>query len=103
MRFLTLIVAQQPDLLPPPSGPLPLPSVPKRLIRWGIAGAVALVTLTGTVLLWMSSSGEVPVPAHLVSRLPPPTVPIVTVTPLRRRHRQHRRPRHHHYRRRRRI
>jgi hypothetical protein len=71
-----------PDLLPPPSGPLPLPSVPKHLIRWGIAGAVALVTLTGTVLLWMSSSGEVPVPAHLVSRLPPSTVPLVMVTPL---------------------
>jgi hypothetical protein len=71
-----------PDLLPPPADPLPLPSAPKHLIRWGIAGAVALVTLTGTMLLWMSSSGEVPVPAHLVSRLPPPTVPIVMVTPL---------------------
>ena len=80
-----------PELLPPPSGPLPLPSVqsgplplrfvPKHLIRWGIAGAVALATLTGTVLLWMSSSGEVPVLAHLVSRLPP-TVPIVMVTTL---------------------
>jgi hypothetical protein len=70
-----------PELLPP-SDPLPLPSAPKHLIRWGIAGSVALVTLTGTMLLWMSPSGEVPVPAHLVSRLPPPTVPIVMVTPL---------------------
>ena len=67
-----------PELLPPPSGPLP---APKQLIRWGIAGAVALVTLIGTMLLWMSSSGEVPVPTHLVSRLPPPTVPIVMVMP----------------------
>jgi hypothetical protein len=70
-----------PELLPPPTDPLPLPSAPKHLIRWGIAGAVALVTLTGTMLLWMSSSGEVPVLAHLVTRLPPPTVPIVMVTP----------------------
>ena len=70
-----------PDLLPPPSDPLPLRSAPKHLIRWGIAGAVALVTLIGTMLLWMSSSGEVPVPTHLVSRLPPPTVPIVMVLP----------------------
>jgi len=76
---------EPPELLPellPPSDPLPLPSAPKHLIRWGIAGSVALVTLTGTMLLWMSPSGEVPVPAHLVSRLPPPTVPIVMVTPL---------------------
>jgi hypothetical protein len=71
-----------PELLPPPADPLPLSSASKHLIRWGIAGAVALATLTGTMLLWMSSSGEVPVPAHLVSRLPPPTVPIVMVTPL---------------------
>ena len=59
---------EPPELLPEllaPSDPLPLPSAPKHLIRWGIAGAVALVTLTGTV-----------------SRLPPPTVPIVMVTPL---------------------
>jgi hypothetical protein len=67
-----------PELLPPPSDPLP---APKQLIPWGIAGAVALVTLIGTMLLWMSSSGEVPVPTHLVSRLPPPTVPIVMVMP----------------------
>jgi hypothetical protein len=79
--FVLPDMPKPPELLPPPSGPLPLPSTPKHLIRWGIAGAVALVTLAGTVLLWMSSSGEVPVPTHLVSRLPPPTAPIVTVMP----------------------